>query len=61
MILSIIQIIVGLLVWKIVPGWIQIKGRKNKNLVKLCLNIVGIVIILLGIVSLLKALFSLQF
>lgn len=58
MIGAVIQIIVGLLVWKMVPDWIEVKGRKQKNFIRLCLNIAGIVIILFGIVALLKALFS---
>lgn len=58
MISSIIQIIIGLLVWKIVPDWIEVKSRKSKNFIRLSLNIIGIVIILFGIVSLLKAFFS---
>jgi uncharacterized membrane protein len=61
MIASVVQIIVGLIVWKLVPDWIQVKGRKNKNLLKICLNIVGVLIIIFGIVSLLKSLFSLLF
>ena len=61
MISSIIQIIVGLLVWKIVPDWIEVKSRKSKNLVKIILNIIGIIIILFGIVSLIKTLFSTLF
>lgn len=59
MISSVIQIIVGLLVWKVVPNWIEVKSRKSKNLVKIILNILGIIIILFGIVSLLKSVFSL--
>jgi hypothetical protein len=58
MISSIIQIFVGLLVWKLVPDWIDVKSRKSKNLVKIILNILGIVIILFGIVSFIKVLFS---
>lgn len=58
MISSVIQIIIGLLVWKIVPDWIEVKSRKSKNLIKLCLNIIGIIIIIFGIVHLLKSLFS---
>jgi hypothetical protein len=61
MISSVIQIIVGLLVWKIVPDWIQVKGRKQKDLIKICLNILGVIIIIFGIVSLLRSLFSLLF
>lgn len=55
---SVIQIIVGLLVWKIVPDWIQVKGRKSKNFIKLCLNIIGVIVIIFGIISLLKILIS---
>jgi len=55
---SFLQIIVGFLVWKIVPGWIEVKSRKSKNLVKFILNILGVIIILFGIVSLLKSIFS---
>lgn len=58
MIPSIIQIVVGLLIWKIVPDWIEVKSRKSKNLVKVILNILGVIIILFGIVSLLKSIFS---
>jgi hypothetical protein len=58
MISSIIQIIIGLLVWKIVPDWIEVKSRKNKNMIRLSLNIIGVVIILFGIVSLIKSLIS---
>lgn len=59
MISSVIQIIVGILVWKVVPDWIKVKGRKKKNFVKLCLNILGVVIIIFGIISFLKWIFSL--
>ncbi len=58
MISSVIQIIIGLLVWKIVPDWIEVKNRKSKSLVKLSLNIIGIIIILFGIVHLIRSLFS---
>jgi len=58
---SIIMIIVGLLIWKIVPGWIQNGSRKNKNRTKLGLNILGILIVVLGIVSLFKTLISIFF
>ena len=61
MISSIIQIIVGLLIWKIVPDWVEVKSRKSKSSIRLSLNIIGIVIILFGIVSLLRSLFSFLF
>ena len=61
MISSIIQIIVGLLIWKIVPDWVEMKSRKSKSSIRLSLNIIGIVIILFGIVSLLRSLFSFLF
>jgi len=58
MVSALVQIVVGLILWKIAPTWIQTRSRKSKKLIKLCLNIIGIVIVFFGVVSLLKALFS---
>ena len=58
MVASLIQIVVGLIVWKLAPGWIQSGSRKSRDFVKLCLNIIGIVIVIFGVVSLIKALLS---
>jgi hypothetical protein len=59
MVSAIIQIVVGLLIWKIVPDWINVKGRKKKNFIKLCLNILGVVIIIFGIISFIRWIFTL--
>ena len=56
MIGSIIQIVLGLLLWKIIPGWIEYGDRKTREFIKLCCNIVGIIILLLGIISLFRPL-----
>ena len=58
MVSALIQIVVGLLIWKIAPGWVQSGNRKSRDFVKLCLNIIGIVIAVFGIIFLFKALLS---
>ena len=58
MVSSLIQIVIGLIVWKLAPGWVQSGSRKSRDFVKLCLNIIGIVIVIFGIVSIIKTLLS---
>lgn len=52
----IIQIIIGLLVWKLVPGWIEYGDRKVREFIKLCCNIVGIIFVLFGTINLIRQL-----
>ena len=56
MIPAIIEIVIGLVVWKIVPGWIT-EGSKNiRDAIKLACNIIGVIMVLRGGYSLIKAL-----
>ncbi|MEI6140606.1 MAG: hypothetical protein WCP85_15160 [Mariniphaga sp.] len=55
---SLVQIVVGLIVWKLAPGWIQSGSRKSRAFFKLCLNIIGIVIVIFGVVSIIKEVLS---
>lgn len=51
---AIIRIIIGLFIWKIVPGWVEFGSTKAHSFIQLCLNIIGIVIVISGCVSLLR-------
>lgn len=51
---SIIEIILGLLIWKIVPGWISEGSPKQRNSIRLVCNVIGILFVILGVFSLLK-------
>lgn len=55
----IIQIIIGLLIWKIVPEWIEYGDKKVREFIKLCCNIVGIIVVLFGAISLIRQLVGL--
>lgn len=45
---SILKIIIGLIVWKFVPGWIT-QGKKNvRDVIKMACNIIGIIMVLAG-------------
>jgi len=53
---SVVKIIIGLVIWKLVPGWIT-QGKKSvRDAIKLGCNIVGIIMVLVGGYSLLMAL-----
>jgi len=52
----IFQIIIGLLLWKLVPRWIEYGDRKTREYIKLGCNIFGIILVVLGIVSILTSL-----
>lgn len=51
---AIIRIIIGLFIWKIVPEWVEFGSTKARSFIQLCLNIIGIVIVISGCVSLLR-------
>ncbi len=56
MVSSIIEIILGLIIWKIVPGWIT-EGKKNvRDIIKLACNIIGVIMVIAGCYSLVMAL-----
>ena len=53
---AMVKIIIGLVIWKLVPGWIT-QGKKNvRDIIKLGCNIVGIIMVLAGGYSLIMAL-----
>lgn len=56
MVSSIIEIILGLIIWKIVPGWIT-EGKKNvRDIIKLACNIIGVIMLIAGCYSLVLSL-----
>lgn len=57
MINAIIKIIIGVVLWKLVPGWIQYGNRKVREAIQLVCNILGIVIVIAGVISIIKYLF----
>jgi hypothetical protein len=56
MISGIIEIIIGVLVWKFGPGFINQGSKSAQDAVRLIINIIGIVLILAGILSILHVL-----
>ena len=59
MISAIIEIVIGFVVWKIVPGWIT-EGKKNvRDTIKLACNIIGVIIVVAGCYSLVMTLIGL--
>lgn len=58
MIGTIIQIIIGLLVWKVVPGWIEYGNKKLRDFIQLCCNIIGIILVISGCISLIRLLLN---
>ena len=56
---GIFQIIIGLLIWKLMPRWIEYGDRKTRKYLKLGCNIIGVILVVLGIVSILTSLLKL--
>ncbi len=56
MVSAIIEIILGIIVWKMVPGWITEGKKKNRDIIKLACNIIGIIMVLAGGYSLIMSL-----
>lgn len=48
MISAIIEIILGLVIWKMVPGWITEGSKSVRDTIKLACNIIGIILVLVG-------------
>lgn len=40
---AIIEIIIGLVIWKMVPGWITEGNKSARDVIKLACNIIGII------------------
>ena len=56
MLSAIIEIVIGLVVWQIVPGWITQGSKNARDIIKLACNIIGIIIVIAGCYSLLMVL-----
>lgn len=56
MVSAIIEIILGLVIWKMVAGWIT-EGKKSvRDIIKLACNIIGVIMVIAGCYSLAMAL-----
>lgn len=53
---AIIKITLGLIIWKLVPGWITQGKKKTREKIKLACNIIGIIMVLYGCYSLVMVL-----
>ncbi len=55
MVSSIVYIVVGWLLWRVVPSWITQGSHKVRSNIRLGLNIVGVVLVLFGIIGIVRA------
>ncbi len=51
---AIVSIVVGLLFWRFVPKWIKYGKKKTRQKIQFWCNIIGIVLMLFGIISLVR-------
>lgn len=56
MVSAIIEIVIGLVIWKLVPRWITEGNKKTRDLLKLVCNIIGVIIVIVGLYSLVMSL-----
>ena len=56
MISAVIEIVIGLIVWKMVPGWITEGNKSARDDIKLACNIIGILLVIAGCYSLIMSL-----
>ena len=56
MISAIIEILLGVFIWRVVPGWITSGSKGARDTIGLVCNIVGIIILIAGCLQLLRAL-----
>ena len=59
MVNAIINILIGTILIKYVPGWIKYGNKQVRNNIQLVVTIVGIILLLAGIISLVRFLFGL--
>lgn len=52
MVSAIIEIIIGLVIWKMVPGWITEGNKSTRDIIKLACNIIGVILVIVGCYSL---------
>lgn len=58
MVSAIIVIVIGLVIWKMVPGWITEGNKSARDVIKLACNIIGIILVIVGCYSLIMSLIS---
>lgn len=56
MVSAIIEIIIGLVIWKMVPGWITEGNKSTRDIIKLACNIIGVILVIVGSYSLVMSL-----
>lgn len=56
MVSAIVEIIIGLVIWKMVPGWITEGNKSTRDIIKLACNIIGVIMVIAGCYSLVMAL-----
>ena len=56
MISAILIIVIGIVVWKLMPGWITEGNKSTRDVIKLACNIIGIIVVIAGCYSLLMSL-----
>lgn len=52
MVSAIIEIVIGLVIWKMVPGWITEGNKSTRDVIKLACNIIGIILLIAGAILL---------
>ena len=53
---AIIEIILGVVIWQLVPGWITEGSKSIRDIIKLVCNIIGVIMVIAGCYSLVMAL-----
>ena len=51
---SIVAIVVGLIVWRLIPKWIKYGKKKTRQKIQFWCNIIGILLMLGGIITILN-------
>lgn len=56
MIGGIIKIVIGLFLWKVVPGWIEFGSSSVRSFIQLIFNIIGVILVIVGAVNIVMSL-----
>ncbi len=56
MIGGIIKLVIGLFLWKVVPGWIEFGSSGARSFVQLIFNIIGVILVIVGAVNIVMSL-----
>lgn len=56
MIGGIIKIVIGLFLWKVVPGWIEFGSSSARSFIQLIFNIIGVILVIVGAVNIVMSL-----